>query len=458
MEYSSLLYIYGFLPISLAVYYLIPKKHSEKALLGLSMLFCGFTSLYFLIFMAVYILLNYTMCRLTEYIKQKGSIAEIPLASMVILDITAIFAFRAPYMEWFRNTVHAPEIFYPLGISFFTLSAVGMLTDIYKGRQKAEKNLIRYALYIVFFPRLYMGPCMQYSEFSKILDRQKRGFAQTGTGLCIFVKGLVKKVIIADSLYLLYSAVNKIGHENLTALTTLLGMTAYILCLYFTMSGIADMGRGTAECFGYRFPDSFPYPLFRYRVRLFASRWLTGVTGWFRTYIRKPLTSSSRNPYIRLVFFVLAWGMLGFWFKFSITGFVAGMIIGLVISAEGYILKKGTLKITGVFCTLVATLLWGVFLSEDSISDALSMISALFGRYGFADSLTFYFIRAYILLLAIAVFFATPAAKKLIRKAERQKTGIVISFIKPVLALAFLIICTAYISANQNADTVLFRL
>ncbi len=458
MAYSSLLFIYGFFPLSLLIFYAVPKKHSEKALLALSAVYCGITSLYFLIFMALYIFFNYSMCRITQFLKEKESIAEVPLASMIVLDITAIFTFRTPYMEWFGDMLHAPDAFFPIGISFFTLSAIGTLIDVYKGKHKAEKNIVRFSLYIMFFPRLIMGPLLRYSTFCKIMDKQNSGLSSIGKGIGIFVKGLAKKVIVADTLYMLYSAANRADTEKVTALTAFLGVLAYLLCLYFNMSGFADMGCGIAECFGIHFPRSFNYPLFSKKICYFRGRWLTQLNFWFRRYAEKPITFICRKKWLKMTVFAFVSGMVGFWYTFSFNGFTAGFFIGTAMLIESRFANRTTLNFTGIAYTAAASLIWAVFLSTSGLKDAFGCFSELFGRYGLADSLSIYLLRKYIPIIILSLFASTDLFGKLMKKAEKNKhTGKAVLIFTPAVILGLLAVCTVLISADGYSEMIQFR-
>ena len=172
MIYSSLLFIYGFLPVSLLLYYLTPKKLREIMLLILSIAFCGLVSLYFMIFILGFTVVNYLFTHLIGRARKNEKLAAVPLAAGIIIDLVALLAFRTEYVLWLRRLIRAPESFYPVGISFFALGAIGTLIDVYKGRIKADRCFTRYGLYIMFFPRLIMGPLLRYRVFTNILDNR----------------------------------------------------------------------------------------------------------------------------------------------------------------------------------------------------------------------------------------------------------------------------------------------
>ena len=454
MIYSSLLYIYGFLPVSLLLFYIAPKKHREALLLGLSVVFCASFSLYFLIFITIYTLINYTMCRITEYLKRKNSIAEVALASTIILDITVLFAFRAPYMRWFAGMIRAPETVYPVGISLFTLSVISYLTDIYKGREKAETDVIRYSLYVMFFPRLIMGPIMRYRSFRKIMNDPKSGLVSIGEGIAIIVRGLVKKVLFSETLYTLYTDVFKADVIKVPMVSAWLGMTAYLLGIYFEMSGYADMGAGTARCFGYRFPECFRYPVFSKRISYFTVRWNTHIMLWFRRYLSKPLGSVAGNRSAGIAAYLFVWSLMGYWYTFSFRGWAAGLFLGTAVLIEKKAGSRNTLRLTGIIYTFIVSMIGASVFSGGMLRYA----GRLIGTGGFADSLSLYLLREYTLFLIAAALFATDRPKKLVNRLKRSKASKAVSAVSAVLVIGTLLLCTALMAESGISEQLFITL
>ena len=458
MKYSSLLFIYVFLPVSLIIYYIIPKKHREKALLVLSMLYCAADSLYYLIFMILFTLLNFIMCRITDYLRKQKSIAEVALASTIILDITLIFGFRAPYMTWFAGMIRAPEGFFPAGVSIYALSAIGTLIDVYKGREKAESNIIRFALYTMFFPRLIIGPIMRYSAFRKMMKQSSGGLEDVGAGLMVFVKGLAKKVLATDWLYTLYIAIKSTQEHNITFITAWMGAAAYLLCLYFEFSGFADMGKGMARCFGVHLPKCFNYPVFSRKVRLFARRWNTHAVLWFRFYIANPLSAQGKNKAAKTAAYLFAWALLGFWYTFDLNGCFGGIFLGLFILFEKRFLSKNVLSITGIAYTFIVASIMVVIMSCSTLSESLRYIGYMLGTGGFADSQSLYFIKSYALVLLICAFAATDLFRKLLAAMYRNKHTKAMLMLTPAITAAVLVICTAFLAETGSSELLMLKL
>lgn len=463
MIYSSLLFIYGFFPVSLAVYHFTPKKLKDISLFLLSLIFCGFFSLEFLVFMLIYIAVNYTCARITYALKwQKsgcGGVSLVPFATGILFDILLIFAFRSSIFSWIYEPFNLPDGFFHVGISFFTLSACGYLIDVYKGRIKAEINFIRFGLFIMMFPRLWVCSVVSYDNFVRILKKRKIRMSELGAGMELFVKGLAKKVIIADSLFMLYSDIKSIETGNLACLTAWLGLIAYIFCLYFTLSGISDMGNGIACCFGFRFPNCFSYPVFSSRIRYFSVKWQVQTVQWFRKYVLQPLCAFINDKYAGMFISAGVPVLIGFWYKFSLNGIIWGLFIGLGIIIESRLRSMKMLKSTGIIYTFVVILILSVFLSCGSAGEALRYLWAMVGGNRlFADSLTAYFVRYYIIILLAAMYSSTDLFKNTVARLEKTRFRIIVSVLWQVSVVFLFVVCTALISYTGSSEMNLIKL
>lgn len=459
MIYSSLIFIYAFLPLSLLVYYLCPDTFREYALLFISLVYCVSWGTSYLIFMAIYAAMNYAGCLLIQKLRPKGRPATVTFAVCVLADIAAMFGFRSEFSLKFADMLGMPYGFFPIGISFFTLSAIGTLSDVYIGRVRSAGSFARFALYITYFPRLVMGPIVRYDSFGKLVANRKAGLASIGMGLSIFIKGLVKKVVAADILYMLYTAVKSTDIGHMSAMTAWLGVIAYILCLYFTFSGFADMGVGISRCFGIKLPPSLNYPLFSTKVRAFASNWNIQLTLWFRRYFFKPLASLRKDKFHKRVIFALAWIMIGLWYKFDLKGLVWGVISAAAILFENRFIQKKSHGFTGIFYTVIFAVIGGVFFLNDGFADSFEYLFTMFGRSGIlVDELSFYLLKSYIVLILAAVYASTSLFRNMIVRAEKTGMRSVIDIITPVFMLVLLMLCTAFISYGGSSDMILIRL
>lgn len=463
MIYSSLLFIYAFFPVSLAVYFFTPKKLKDISLFFFSMLFCGFFSLKFMIFMLIYTTVNYISASITYKLKWKESkyrkFRSIPFSIGILFDVISVFTFRTDLFSWIYDVFHLPDIFFPVGISFYTLSATGYLIDVYKGRIRAEVNFIRFGLFIMMFPRLIMCSVVSYDKFVGIWKKRKIRMSELGEGFEIFIKGLAKKVIIADNLYMMYSAIKNIDVQQISSVTAWLGITAYILCLYFTVSGISDMGNGIACCFGFRFPQSFSYPLFSSHIRHFCAKWHIQITQWFRKYIVCQFKSVINEKYVNGFTQISVMTLLGFWYGFNLCGALWGFLMGLAVIAESRLKDVKMLKSTGIIYTFLVTTILSVFLSCGTVSESFDYLCAMIGGNKiFADSLTLYLIKSYIIILLIAVYFSTDLFVNTVSRIRKTRFRIVASAFSTVVEIVIFAVCTALISYNGNSDIILLKL
>lgn len=459
MIYSSFLFIYLFLPVSLLVYYITPKKHRNLSLLILSAAFCLSFGYIYLIFMTAYTAVNYIFCRFIETLKKKKILALSIMTTAVIADVSVLFLFRLEILNVMFTPLHIPKEFMPIGISFITLSAVGTLADVYCGRIKAERSIIGFALYFMFFPRLIMGPLLRYSSFSRMLRSRRENLSEMGVGFMIFIIGFAKKVIIADSMHMLYTACVSGKTESTSALTAWLGVIGYLLCLYFTLSGLSDMGTGIGYLFGFRFPQSFNYPLFSSRMAHFTAGWHIQVVMWFRHYISRPLSSLCRVRIYRVLVTAAVWAATGFWYTFSINGIIWGIIISAAVMLEKRFVKDGAFSLTGAFVSFMVMIVSTVFFMGDSIGWSLKYLLAMLGGSKMlADSLSGYLLKSYIIILIVSIYASTSMFRGLMLRSGKTKIHSALNIISPIILMALMVICSIMISYSGSSDAIILKL
>lgn len=460
MLYCSLLFIYGFLPVSLGIYYIVPKKFKDIVLLLESLVFCGAFGVRLMLFMLAYTLVNYTAAQLTFRIsRQKKALRMLPAAIGICLDTGALLLFRERWLSIFKGLFSLSESFFPIGISLFTLSAISYLLDVHKGNIRAEKNFVRFALYIMMFPRLIMGPVVNYRSYLLILRKRRYNIGEIGSGMILFVKGLAKKVIFGDLLYMLCSAVKSCDYAELSAASAWLGIMAYILCLYFTLSGFADMGTGLSRCFGMRFPVSFSYPIFSGRIRYFAAGWFIQPVHWFREYLTRPLASRVKSKNLSKAIFIAVWALGGYWFGFSLGGVIWGALTGAAILVENRLRNVRLLRSNGIFYTFIIMAFFAVFLSAGSLLDSLRYMWAMIGGSGIpADTLAGYLFRSYIVVILAAIYASTDLFANTVQRVRSSSSWAVINFITPVVMPLLLMVCTSVIAYTGSSDAMIVQL
>jgi len=454
MIYSSLLFIYIFLPVSVVFYYFMPRKFSETVLLILSIVFCALSGGYFLILFSACTVLNYVLGILSG---GKGKARIIFTVIGIILNMATMFLIRTQIPDTLIKVTGIPKNFFPLGISFLSLSASGYLIDVYRKKTEPEKNMILFGLYMMFFPVIVFRPLMRYDKFRKAVLKRKYNISFVGKGLIIFVKGLSKKVICADNLYMLYTDVKSIGTENLSVINAWIGCISYIFCLYFTFSGLSDMCRGTAMCFGIKLQKDFNYPMFSSRIRYFSAKWHVTAVRWFRHHLTKPLALCTSHVWLRNIVFIFAWGLFGFWYGLNAGSALWGILMGISMVIEHYIRNRKMLKATGVLYTSVFILIFSVFLSSDNVPMALQYLFAMAGGNRIlADSVTIYFMKCYLVAMIVIMYASTDLFRNMLNSSVRVQR--IVSAVTPFVTLALLIVCTAFISDSGVSDIMIMRL
>lgn len=452
MIFSSLIFIYAFLPLSILIYYIVPKGFRNKVMLCLSVIFCGIQGLNFLGFMAAYTLLHFAEGILLGKIRHKKIISYTILAAVILADIIILLIFRE---KLFIND-YVPEIFVPIGISFSTLSAIGYCLDVCRGKIRAEKNFFRFSLYMLFFPKLPMGPIINYSSFRRMTKYRTMGINEIGAGMVVFVKGLAKKILFADNIYILYAAVMGININELSAISAVLGVIAYGLCLYFTLSGLSDMGAGLARCFGFRLPQSFNYPISSRGLGEFSSRWHMTVTGWFSRYILKSLKQKSSSRILESLTVIFIWSILGLWYDLRLNTFIGGFLIGAVIAAEKFIFTKKNSSFTSMIYTFFVISLCTVFFMWDTPIHSLKYLLVIVGgNNSIIDPASIYLLKVFIVVLLICLYGATDIFRNIVERSGKKWIKVLSNIVTPITTLILLILCTAEISYTGASEMTL---
>lgn len=452
MIFSSLIFIYAFLPLSILIYYIVPKGFRNKVMLCLSVIFCGIQGLNFLGFMAAYTLLHFAEGILLGKIRHKKIISYTILAAIILADIIILLIYRE---KLFIND-YVPEIFVPIGISFSTLSAIGYCLDVCRGKIRAEKNFFRFSLYMLFFPKLPMGPIINYSSFRRMTKYRTMGINEIGAGMVVFVKGLAKKILFADNIYILYAAVMGININELSAISAVLGVIAYGLCLYFTLSGLSDMGAGLARCFGFRLPQSFNYPISSRGLGEFSSRWHMTVTGWFSRYILKPLKQKSSSRILESLAVIFIWSILGLWYDLRLNTLIGGFLIGAVIAAEKFIFTKKNSSFTSMIYTFFVISLCTVFFMWDTPIHSLKYLLVIVGgNNSIIDPASIYLLKVFIVVLLICLYGATDIFRNIVERSGKKWIKVLSNIVTPITTLILLILCTAEISYTGASEMTL---
>ena len=464
MLFSSITFLYCFLPCVLLVYFVVPDRLKNFTLLAASLIFYGWGEPKYLVFMLLSVTQSYIAALLVERFRGK-KLAKLALALSAVasLGLLAYCKYADFFIENFNAvtglSVPLLNIALPVGISFYTFQILSYVVDVYRGDVPAQRNFIDLAMYIAMFPQLIAGPIVRYSDIAGSLKNRKTTLADASEGIRRFSIGLAKKIILANSAALLVSEFK--AYNEKTVLFYWLYALAYMLHIYFDFSGYSDMAIGLGRIFGFRFSENFNYPYISASITEFWRRWHISLGGWFRDYLYIPLGGNRVKPFRHVINILIVWAATGFWHGASWNFVLWGILYAALLLFEKYVLHpKIRFAVPMHIYTLLFVMLGFVLFDSASVTDAFASFKALFGFGGIpaADTASLYYLKSNIVLLVVAVIGATPLPKLLYEKIGLRKYGgKILAVVTPLAALASVALCTAYLIDGSFNPFVYFR-
>ena len=464
MLFSSITFLYCFLPCVLLVYFVVPDRLKNFTLLAASLIFYGWGEPKYLVFMLLSVTKSYIAALLVERFRGK-KLAKLALALSAVasLGLLAYCKYADFFIENFNAvtglSVPLLNIALPVGISFYTFQILSYVVDVYRGDVPAQRNFIDLAMYIAMFPQLIAGPIVRYSDIAGSLKNRKTTLADASEGIRRFSIGLAKKILLANSAALLVSEFK--AYNEKTVLFYWLYALAYMLHIYFDFSGYSDMAIGLGRIFGFRFSENFNYPYISASITEFWRRWHISLGGWFRDYLYIPLGGNRVKPFRHVINILIVWAATGFWHGASWNFVLWGILYAALLLFEKYVLHpKIRFAVPMHIYTLLFVMLGFVLFDSASVTDALASFKALFGFGGIpaADTASLYYLKSNIVLLVVAVIGATPLPKLLYEKIGLRKYGgKILAVVTPLAALASVALCTAYLIDGSFNPFVYFR-
>ena len=376
MVFSSLLFLFRFLPAVLITYYLVPKKFRNLVLLLFSLVFYEWGEPIYIVLMVFSILFNYLSGLEIDDCKERGDVLKGKIAFWmavgVNLGILGFFKYAGFVVENLNRIlpfdISMPALALPIGISFYTFQTLSYIIDVYKGNVKVQKNVINFGTYISMFPQLIAGPIVRYADVEGQLVERKVTLTKFGEGTAWFLRGLAKKVLLANNIGMLFDAVQAMGAGNISMLTAWLGCAAYTFQIYFDFSGYSDMAIGLGKMFGFTFMKNFDYPYTSSSITEFWRRWHISLGTWFREYVYIPLGGNRRSSG-RVYFNLFAvWLLTGFWHGAGWNFILWGVVLFVIIALEKAGLKKvlDRFRIMGhLYMVILIPLTWMIFAITD---------------------------------------------------------------------------------------------
>ncbi len=434
MAFSTLFFPFVFLPIALGLYAITPRRLKNLVLVLESLVFFAWGNPVYVVLMLLFIAFHYfTGLELERLGQRSHALAQLVLVSAVAVDLLALgyykyYGFLAGELSALvGGTGKVQTLAAPIGISFFTFSALSYLFDVYRGKTEAARNVIDFSLYISFFPKLVSGPIAAWHDMApQLRDHPIRRY-KLSSGARRFVVGLCKKVLLANTLGTTFYALSAMPVESLSVLGAWLGALSYSLMLYFDFSGYSDMAIGLGEIFGFTLPVNFDYPYAAQSITDFWRRWHASLGAWFRDYVYIPLGGSRAGTARTIRNLLVVWLLTGIWHGASWAFVAWGLYHGVLLILEKFVFRRVLEHIPGFVrrvLTLVLVVLGWVFFFSPTLGSALGWLGRLFGAGGapLADAAALYHLASCWKVLLLGAVGAMPVAGLLGNNLIRQRT------------------------------------
>jgi len=460
MLFSSIPFLYCFLPAVVLVYFLVPRNVKNAVLLLFSLLFYGWGEPKYVFLMIATIAVFYSCGLAIGKAKTKPWKKTWLILSVVVgLGLLGIFKYADFFIENFHAvtgiSIPLLRLALPVGISFYTFQSLSYTIDVYRGNVEVQKNPISFGAYVTLFPQLIAGPIVRYVDVARELDNRIHTWEDTMLGIRRFLVGLGKKIILADNFALLVSLFR--ASEEKSLLFYWMYALAFMLNIYFDFSGYSDMAIGLGRVFGFRFIENFNYPYLSKSVTEFWRRWHMSLGSWFRDYVYIPLGGNrGSKPRWFLNIFVV-WMLTGFWHGAAWNFILWGLLFAVLLLIEKLLPAIGKLPaVVKHIYVLLLIMLSFVLFNADSLAQAGSDFAGLFGLAGLpaVTTETLYYLRSYGLLFAVGFVGATPIVKQTALRLEKTKVGAVLEVL---LLVVILLVCTAYLVDGSFSPFLYFR-
>lgn len=423
MVFSSLLFLFRFLPLVLILYYAVPAKFRNVVLFLFSLFFYAWGEPKYVFLMLCSITVDYgvglRIDRCRRYKDQSG--AKKWLLFSVIYNLSVLGFFK--YLDLLTGTLNAvfglqlplAGIPLPIGISFFTFQTMSYTIDVYRGATTVQKNWMKYGTYVSMFPQLIAGPIVQYKTIARQMEKRQETVSDFSEGIHRFVIGVGKKVLLANNIGMLWDTVSGMPAESLPAATAWLGAAAYTFQIYFDFSGYSDMAIGLGKMFGFHFLENFEYPYISESITEFWRRWHISLSSWFREYVYIPLGGNRRGVPRQIRNIAIVWILTGIWHGASWNFALWGIYYGVLLILEKFVWKDALKKLPGalrhLYTLFFVMIGWILFALED-FSAMLSYLGAMFGRAGLANGTTVYYLYNYAALFVLLILGATRLPRR----------------------------------------------
>lgn len=451
MVFSSILFIFRFLPIAMILYFLTPNKYKNLTLLLISLMFYSWGEPKYFLIMVASIFVDYFISRGIEKSRNNKKVSIALLSISIVFNLGILFFFK--YFNFFLENVNNilglslkyVKITLPLGISFYTFQTMSYTIDVFLGKVKAEKNIINFGAFVCLFPQLIAGPIVKYTDINVELKHRKIDMKQIQDGIELFILGLGSKVLIANNIGAFWSEIEGKGFVGLGIVIAWISVLAFAFQIYFDFSGYSLMAIGLGKILGFNFPRNFNYPYISKSITEFWRRWHITLGSWFKEYVYIPL-GGNRVGRLRLyINLFIVWFLTGFWHGASYNFILWGLYFFILISIEKAVLLKFLEKhkiISHIYSIFFILLGWAIFAVVD-LGQLKILLKEMFSIS--KNNQWMYYVRNYGITFIIATVLSTPIVKNIYNKVI--KSDILNTFILMIIFL----LCIAYlVDATYN--------
>lgn len=460
MVFSSLTFLYFFLPIVLIIYFAVPMRAKNIVIFISGFIFYAWGEPFYIIIMLVSTIIDYTAGRMMDKFDNNPKMRTVFLLVSVIMNLGLLAVFKySSFLITNVNNIFGTKIFnphlpLPIGISFYTFQSMSYTIDLYMRKIKVQKNIISFTSYVTLFPQIVAGPIVRYQDVANEIDSRTISTTKIAEGIGTFVKGLGKKVILANNIGLVWTGVKAMDYSQISVVTAWIGILAFTFQIYYDFSGYSDMAIGLGKMLGFNFPQNFNYPYVSKSISEFWRRWHMTLGGWFKSYVYIPLGGNRNGTWKTLRNLIIVWGLTGLWHGASWNFIFWGLYFGAIIIIErlglSKLLDKCPAFISRTYAFVLVVIGW-VFFDIDGMKPAFTYLKAMFGANRvFIDSASKYLFFSNILIFIVCAVASTELIKKIYEKLSSGKSHAV-AYAMPVLQFVVMAVSTAYlVDATYN--------
>ncbi len=465
MVFSSIVFLYIFLPIMLLIYFIVPNKFKNAVMIVVSLIFFAWGEIRYIFIMLLLAVMDYVCGNKINKYMDNPTKKRIFFFIDVGTNLLILFFFK--YADFIITSINSItnlnipllNIPLPIGVSFNTFQSLSYIIDVYRGTVKCEKSFYNYLAYTMLFPQIIAGPIVRYETVDKELEVKNISIDNFSLGIKRFIVGLGKKVLIANNIGALWNTIEQGQISNLTFVLAWFGIIAFALQIYFDFSGYSDMAIGLAKMFGMDFDENFNFPYISKSITEFWRRWHITLSSWFRDYVYIPLGGNRKGFAKQIRNILIVWFLTGAWHGASWNFILWGLYFGVILILEKLIILKLLDKCGKIFSHIYAIILiligWVIFAFED-LQKIGAYFGAMFNITNFVNNEALYYLRNYGLIAIIGIICSTMLVKKLLVKLdESNKIGIKI--IEVVVYIGILILCTASLVTDTFNPFLYFR-